>query len=226
MRADAVGLVAKVKEASGVTKAQPVAMVEDCAVPVEQMPEFIDEFRQLLDRHGLTYAMYGHADVGCVHVRPALDLTDPAHQALVGTITDEVVELVASRGGILWGEHGRGFRGEASERLLSAETIDLMEQVKSIFDPNDIMNPGKLYRPSGSERPLTKVTEAPTRGERNREIPVGIRHEFDDAFACNGNGVCQQHSASEIMCPSYTACLLYTSPSPRDKRQSRMPSSA
>ena len=79
VRADAVGLVAKVKEASGVTKAQPVAMVEDCAVPVEQMPEFIDEFRQLLDRHGLTYAMYGHADVGCVHVRPALDLTDPAH---------------------------------------------------------------------------------------------------------------------------------------------------
>ena len=205
VRADAVGLVAKVKEASGVTKAQPVAMVEDCAVPVEQMPEFIDEFRQLLDRHGLTYAMYGHADVGCVHVRPALDLTDPAHAVLVGTITDEVVELVASRGGILWGEHGRGFRGEASQRLLSAETIDLMEQVKSIFDPNDIMNPGKLYRPSGSERPLTKVTEAPTRGERNREIPVGIRHDFDDAFACNGNGVCQQHSASEIMCPSYTA---------------------
>ena len=205
VRADAVGLIAKVKPGGRNIGRQPVAMVEDCAVPVEQMPEFIAEFRSLLDENGLTYAMYGHADVGCVHVRPALDTTDPAQADMVGEITERVADLVRARGGILWGEHGRGFRGEVAPSFLRSTTIDVMRQIKSIFDPNDLMNPGKLYRPVGVEAPLVGVAEAPMRGEQNRAVPVALRQQFGEAFACNGNGVCQQHSPTEIMCPSYTA---------------------
>lgn len=205
VRSDAVGLIAKVKTSDGLVGAQPVPMVEDCAVPTDQMPEFISAFRQLLDEHDLSYAMFGHADVGCVHVRPALDLTDPTQVELVEKLTERVVALVRRHNGILWGEHGRGFRGEAVESLLTAETIDVMRLVKAAFDPRDLMNPGKLYRPAGSDLPLVGTIEAPTRGENNRAVPVDVRRRFDDAFACNGNGVCQQHSATEIMCPSYTA---------------------
>ena len=205
VRADAVGLVAKVDTVGGLVGAQPVAMVEDCAVPVEEMPAFVAAFRQLLDEHGLTYAMYGHADVGCVHVRPALDLANETHRDLVSEITEQVTELVDSHNGILWGEHGRGFRGGAANRLLAPETLDLMRQVKGLFDPGDILNPGKLYRPAGNTEALVGVGDPPTRGAKNQDVSITLRREFSDAFACNGNGVCQQHSSEEIMCPSYTA---------------------
>ena len=222
VRADAVGLVARTEVGVPGRSARPVAMVEDCAVPVEVMVDFIEEFRALLDGHGLSYAMYGHADVGCVHVRPALDLTDPEHESLVRTLTDAVVERVHAHGGVLWGEHGRGFRSDVVSALLPAETIDLMRRAKTIFDPHDLMNPGKLYRPLGVDEPLVAVDAVPRRGAVNRAVPVEIRQHFDHAFACNGNGLCQQHSPRDVMCP----CLLYTSPSPRDATLSRMPSSA
>ena len=199
VRADAVGLLAKV--ASG--DARPTAMVEDCAVPVPAMPAFIAAFRAILDEFGLTYGMFGHADVGCVHVRPALDLTDPGHEAMVRTITDRVTALVAQHGGILWGEHGRGFRGDVAHSFLPAETIALMRRVKSAFDPNDLLNPGKLYRPIDHDAPLIAVDEPPLRGAHDRRIELKLRTEFADAFACNGNGLCHHYDGAEVMCPSY-----------------------
>ncbi|MEL7157692.1 MAG: FAD-binding oxidoreductase, partial [Actinomycetota bacterium] len=95
VRADAVGLLAKVATGGPERSARPTAFVEDCAVPVREMPAFIAGFRRILDDAGLTYGMFGHADVGCVHVRPALDLTDPEHEQLVRRITDDVTALVA-----------------------------------------------------------------------------------------------------------------------------------
>jgi len=205
VRADAVGLVARTESGLPERSARPTAFVEDCAVPVEVMSDFIAEFREVLDAHELDYAMFGHADVGCVHVRPALDLTDPAHESLVRRLTDEVTALVAARGGLLWGEHGRGFRGDVMEVLLSQETIVAMRRVKSIFDPTDLMNPGKLYRPVEVDQPLVAVDEAPLRGQLNRSIPVEVRRSHASAFACNGNGLCQQYSPTDPMCPSYQA---------------------
>ena len=205
VRADAVGLLAKVATGGPELSARPTAFVEDCAVPVRAMPEFIAGFRAVLDRFGVTYGMFGHADVGCVHVRPALDLTDPDHEVMVRAITDEVVALVASHGGILWGEHGRGFRGDVAADFLTPATIEVMRRVKAAFDPGDLLNPGKLYRPWGSDNPLVGLDEPPLRGQANREVHVGLRHEFDHAFACNGNGLCLQYDERDVMCPSFKA---------------------
>lgn len=205
VRADAVGLVAKVATGSPGLSARPTAFVEDCAVPVREMPEFIARFRSVLDEFGLEYAMFGHADVGCVHVRPALDLTDPAHERLIRTVTDRVVELVADHGGVLWGEHGRGFRGDPVERFLPESTIAVMRMVKAAFDPTDLLNPGKLYRPTGTDQPLVALDAAPQRGRRNRDVRLEVRQEFGGAFACNGNGLCHHYDHSEVMCPSYKA---------------------
>ncbi|MEM7340272.1 MAG: FAD-binding and (Fe-S)-binding domain-containing protein [Actinomycetota bacterium] len=205
VRADAVGLLAKVATGGPDRDARPTAFVEDCAVPVRAMPAFIAEFRQVLDQAGVTYGMFGHADVGCVHVRPALDLTDPEHEAMVRSVTDEVVALVARHGGVLWGEHGRGLRGDPVSAFLSPDTIDVMRRVKAAFDPGDLLNPGKLYRPIGSEEPLIRLDDAPLRGQANRQVPVELRREFSDAFACNGNGLCHHHDGAEVMCPSYKA---------------------
>ncbi|MEM9564333.1 MAG: FAD-binding and (Fe-S)-binding domain-containing protein [Actinomycetota bacterium] len=205
VRADAVGLLAKVATRGPGTVARPTAFVEDCAVPVSRMTSFIAGFRNILDDAGLTYGMFGHADVGCVHVRPALDLTDPAHEKLVRTITERVVDLVADHGGVLWGEHGRGFRGESASTFLDPATVAIMERVKAAFDPQDRFNPGKLYRPAGSDQPLIGVDEPGLRGQANRAVPVAVRTELADAFACNGNGLCHHHDAAEVMCPSYKA---------------------
>ncbi len=205
VRADAVGLLAKVATGGPERSARPTAFVEDCAVPVSSMSEFIAGFRATLDEAGVNYGMFGHADVGCVHVRPALDLTDPEHETMVRSITDSVVELLQKHGGVLWGEHGRGFRGDSVEAFLPAETIAIMRQVKAAFDPNDLLNPGKLYRPAGSDTDIISTDEPPLRGHADRLVPVTVRRHFDSAFACNGNGLCHHYGGAEVMCPSYKA---------------------
>ncbi len=205
VRADAVGLLAKIVVGAPERSARPTAFVEDCAVPVANMCEFIADFRSALDDFGVEYAMFGHADVGCVHVRPALDLTDPEHEALVRSITDRVVEVIGSHGGVLWGEHGRGFRGDPVEKFLPEATIALMREVKTIFDPGDLLNPGKLYRPVDSTEPIVPLDSAPLRGHANRRVSLEVRAEYESAFACNGNGLCHHHAETEVMCPSYKA---------------------
>ncbi len=201
VRADAVGLLAKV--APGQPK--PTAFVEDCAVPVRRMPEFIARFRAILDGHGVTYGMFGHADVGCVHVRPALELLDPTQESKVAEITADVVALLTDMGGILWGEHGRGVRGQFVVDFLEPEMIDIMRGIKTAFDPNDRFNPGKLYRPLGVATPLLQIDTVPTRAARDRMVPLAVREEFATAFSCNGNGLCHHYSTAEVMCPSFKA---------------------
>lgn len=205
VRADAVGLLAKVATGGPSLSARPTAMVEDCAVPVAAMPSFIRGFRAVLDGFGLEYGMFGHADVGCVHVRPALDLTDPGHEALVRQVTDRVVALVAEHGGILWGEHGRGYRGDVVDAFLSPDTVRIMRAVKTAFDPDDLLNPGKLYRPLDKPEPIIPLDAPPLRGTVNRRVSLAVRQEYADAFACNGNGLCHHYGGAEVMCPSYKA---------------------
>ncbi|MGZ0175666.1 MAG: FAD-binding and (Fe-S)-binding domain-containing protein [Acidimicrobiales bacterium] len=205
VRADAVGLLAKVAVGGPALSARPTAFVEDCAVPVAVMPEFISEFRKVLDDAGLMYGMFGHADVGCVHVRPAVDLTDSGQRGLVAEVTDKVIDLVTKYGGLVWGEHGRGFRGAHVDQVLPAATVVLMRQVKTAFDPRDIFNPGKLYRPLESNLALVDVADPPMRGEIDARVELTVRRDFDSAFACNGNGLCHHYSVDEVMCPSYKA---------------------
>ncbi|WP_436405010.1 FAD-linked oxidase C-terminal domain-containing protein [Pantoea rodasii] len=97
--------------------------MEDTAVPPEQLADYIVDFRALLDSHGLSYGMFGHVDAGVLHVRPALDMCDPQQEMLMKQISDEVVALTARYGGLLWGEHGKGFRAQYSPEFLARRCL-------------------------------------------------------------------------------------------------------
>jgi FAD/FMN-containing dehydrogenase/Fe-S oxidoreductase len=200
VRADAVGLLGQ-----AVGGRRSVAFVEDCAVPPHRLEEFVVGYREVLDHHGLSYGMFGHADVGCVHVRPALDLYDEGHESLLRTISDEVAALVSQFGGVLWGEHGRGFRGEYLD--LDDDTVRRMREVKTAFDPRNILNPGKLYSPLVGAPPIKKIDEVPLRVHSDRTVAESARGDFHSAFGCNGNGVCHHWGEAEVMCPSYKVTL-------------------
>ncbi len=181
---------------------RPVPFVEDTAVPPERLADYIVEFRRILDRHGLRYGMFGHVDVGCLHVRPALDMRDERDEQLLRTISDEVVALVKRYGGVLWGEHGKGFRGEYTPVFLGPELYGALRRVKGAFDPKNQLNPGKLATPPGEAAPLTSI-DTVKRGTYDRQILPVVRERFDVAVHCNGNGACFDWDPDTVMCPSF-----------------------
>ncbi|SJM30283.1 FAD-binding and (Fe-S)-binding domain-containing protein [Mesorhizobium delmotii] len=190
---------------------QGTAFIEDTAVPPEKLADFVAEFRAILDGHGLIYGMFGHADVGCLHVRPALDMKDPADAALIRPVSDAVAALTKKYGGLLWGEHGRGFRGEYSPFFFGPELYEELCRIKAVFDPQNILNPGKLAAPNGHGH-VDRIDEVPLRGAFDRAIAPGHARRFERALACNGNGACFNWDADDPMCPSYKAT--------RDRKQS------
>jgi len=197
MRKKAVGLLGAAKG-----DARPIPFVEDTAVPPERLADFIAEFRALLDGKGLRYGMFGHVDAGVLHVRPAIDLKDPDQNRLIREVTEGVVALTAKYGGLLWGEHGKGFRSEFVPATFGP-LMPALEAVKRAFDPGDRMNPGKIASAKGHD--LTRIDGVPRRGEQDRTIPTPVRQSFDEALHCNGNGACFSFDADEAMCPSWKA---------------------
>ncbi|EGU44040.1 D-2-hydroxyglutarate dehydrogenase YdiJ [Vibrio splendidus] len=196
MRKKAVGLLGAAKG-----RAKPVAFAEDTCVPPENLADFIAEFRVLLDSKELNYGMFGHVDAGVLHVRPALDLCDPMQEALMHEVSDEVVKLVAKYGGLMWGEHGKGFRSEYGPDFFGEELFTELRRVKAAFDPHNKMNPGKICTPLESDAELVKVTDT-KRGFYDRQIDVQVRDSFKQAMECNGNGLCFNYDTSSPMCPS------------------------
>ena len=164
MRKKAVGLLGA---AEGSRK--PVAFAEDTCVPPENLADFIADFRQLLDDHQLDYGMFGHVDAGVLHVRPALDMCDPAQELLMKELSDQVVALVAKYGGLMWGEHGKGFRSEYGPEFFGEELYTELRRIKAAFDPDNRMNPGKICTPLGSDAELVRV-DAVKRGFYDRQI--------------------------------------------------------
>ncbi|EGU58817.1 D-2-hydroxyglutarate dehydrogenase YdiJ, partial [Vibrio tubiashii] len=196
MRKKAVGLLGAAKG-----RAKPVAFAEDTCVPPENLADFIAEFRELLDAKSLNYGMFGHVDAGVLHVRPALDLCDPKQESLMHEISDEVVKLVAKYGGLMWGEHGKGYRSEYGPEFFGEELFTELRRVKAAFDPHNKMNPGKICTPLESTEELVKVTDT-KRGYYDRQIDVQVRDSFKQAMECNGNGLCFNYDTSSPMCPS------------------------
>ena len=197
MRKRAVGLLGNTEGAR-----RPVAFVEDTAVPPEHLADYIGEFRALLDAEGLDYGMFGHIDAGVLHVRPALDLTDPQQQAVVRRVSDAVVNLTQKYGGVLWGEHGKGVRSEYVPNFFGS-LYPQLQRLKAAFDPYNQLNPGKIATPAGGA--LTKIDELPLRGSLDSKIPAITRSAFDNATNCNGNGACFDFEADSAMCPSFKA---------------------
>ncbi|TOY92935.1 D-2-hydroxyglutarate dehydrogenase YdiJ [Vibrio fluvialis] len=196
MRKKAVGLLGAAKG-----RAKPVPFTEDTCVPPENLADFIAEFRQLLDSKGLAYGMFGHVDAGVLHVRPALDMCDPKQELMMHEVSDEVVKLVAKYGGLMWGEHGKGYRSEYGPEFFGDELFTELRRVKAAFDPHHKMNPGKICTPLDTNFELVKVSDT-KRGYFDRQIDVQVRDSFKQAMECNGNGLCFNYDTSSPMCPS------------------------
>ncbi|MCG5042597.1 FAD-binding oxidoreductase [Enterobacteriaceae bacterium 155047] len=196
MRKKAVGLLGNAKGA-----AKPIPFAEDTCVPPEHLADYIVEFRALLDGHGLSYGMFGHVDAGVLHVRPALDMCDPQQEILMKQISDDVVALTAKYGGLLWGEHGKGFRAQYSPAFFGEQLFGELRKIKAAFDPNNRLNPGKICPPAGLDAPMMQV-DAVKRGTFDRQIPIAVRSSWRGAMECNGNGLCFNFDVKSPMCPS------------------------
>jgi len=208
MRKRAVGLLGNARG-----EKRPIPFVEDTAVPPECLAEYIAEFRQLLDARGLDYGMFGHVDAGVLHVRPAIDMKDPAQARLIREISDQVAALTLRHGGLLWGEHGKGVRSEYSPRFFG-ELYPALQRVKAAFDPHNQFNPGKIATPlakgeagivDGHDPGLLTIDGVTTRGELDRQIDERVWQENASAVYCNGNGACYNYDPDDAMCPSWKA---------------------
>jgi FAD/FMN-containing dehydrogenase/Fe-S oxidoreductase len=200
MRKRSVGLLGNVQ---GEKRPQP--FVEDTAVPPERLPEYIAEFRALLDGLELSYGMFGHVDAGVLHVRPLLDMKDPAQAAMVRTVSDAVAVLTQKYGGLLWGEHGKGVRSEYAPAFFGP-LYPALQQLKAAFDPHNQLNPGKIATPASvPDAHMLRIDGVPLRGESDRQIDERVWQSYGSAMHCNGNGACYNFDPDDAMCPSWRA---------------------
>ncbi|MEU6995999.1 FAD-linked oxidase C-terminal domain-containing protein [Streptomyces sp. NPDC046465] len=192
--------------AAGEGTRRPLAFVEDTAVDPAHLADYTRRFRKVLDRHGMTAGFYGHCSVGCLHIRPYLDLTDPADVVRMRAVAEEIKDLVAEYGGVNSSEHGDGLaRSEFNREIFGDQLYEAMRQVKRLFDPNDILNPGKIV----DARPMTDhlrdaalTPAAPLRTRLSFEVVGGGMRAAADR--CMNIGLCRK-TGSGAMCPSYMA---------------------
>lgn len=196
LRKKGVGLLGAMK---GTRK--PIPFMEDTAVPPECLADYIVELRHLLDGYGLKYGMFGHVDVGCLHMRPALDINTEEDRQLVVTLTKKVNALVKKYHGVYWSEHGKGFRSEYIIDYFGDQLYQTLREVKGMFDPHNQLNPGKIVVPDGSSDSVVKV-DGPFKGYQDMQVNPEIRHEYAGAFNCNGNAACLNYNLDSTMCPS------------------------
>ncbi len=195
---------------------QPVNLIEDCAVSVEDLPDYADDVAALLKRHGLSASYYAHAGAGELHIEPMINLKQEEGRSLFRQVLAETVQLVKKYNGSLSGEHGDGrLRGEFIPTLMGAPVYDLFRQVKYIFDPSNIFNSGKIVDTPAMDanlryQPTPKVT-GPS-GTPAITSPATI-FSFSKqesilrlAEKCSGSGDCRKtHLSGGTMCPSYMA---------------------
>lgn len=186
---------------------KPVTFIEDCAVSPERLPDFVTRFREILQKYGTDGAFYGHASVGCLHIRPLMNLKDSAEVVRMRQITEEVTDLLLEYGGSLSGEHGDGFaRSEWNEKMFGPVVYQAFCQVKQAFDPRGLLNPGRVVQAP----PMTEnLRFAP--GYAPYQLETIFDYSRQDGFVrsielCNGNGACRKQQGG-MMCPSFRATL-------------------
>ncbi len=182
---------------------KPIPFIEDAAVPVKHLAEYVHKIENFCHDIGTDVAYYAHASAGCLHIRPLINTKMASEVAKLPQIVDFSVDLLHGYGGSLSSEHGDGrARGWANERFFGPELYQLYCQVKEIFDPHDIFNPGNIVdSPS--------MTESLRYGESYQVIPLKPFLDFseDQGFhraieMCNGAGVCRKRTTG-AMCPSF-----------------------
>lgn len=184
---------------------KPIPFVEDAAVPVGCLPEFVRLFEKLLADHDTTAVYYAHASVGLLHIRPVINLKQMADIQKMNSIARQVLNLTLEIGGTMSGEHGDGLaRSEWIETTFGTRIYNAFREVKTAFDPTGIMNPGKIIDPP-------PMTENLRYGANYRTVQIDTYFDFSSqgGFAgaiemCNGVGACRKN-LSGTMCPSYMA---------------------
>ncbi len=182
---------------------KPISFVEDTAVSPERLRPYIARFKEILDRHGVRAAFYAHASVGCIHVRPLINLKDARQVETMRTIAEAVGELVIEYGGAMSAEHGDGqVRGWFLERFFGPIIYHAFRTIKAAFDPHGLMNPGKIV-----DAPA--MTENLRYGPAYATIPIKTHFDWsrDGGMAasielCSGIGACRK-TIDGTMCPSY-----------------------
>ncbi|MBB6502718.1 FAD-binding and (Fe-S)-binding domain-containing protein [Pedobacter cryoconitis] len=183
-----------------------VAVIEDTAVDVNDLPAYLRDFNEILKKHGLFSVHYAHAGTGEIHLRPILNLKTAEGNRLFRVIAEEIATLVKKYKGSLSGEHGDGrLRGEFIEQMIGAHNYSLLREVKAAWDPKHIFNPGKItdtppmdsmlrYEPGQKVVPVKTVFRYPG------------QNILQHVEQCNGSGDCRKsHLAGGTMCPSFMA---------------------
>ncbi|MCW5982587.1 MAG: FAD-binding protein [Bryobacteraceae bacterium] len=200
VREAALGLSMSMKE-----DAKSVSFVEDTAVAPEKLRDYIERFLAILRRHDTTAGIYAHASVGCLHVRPVVNMKTEAGVRQFESIANAVADLVLEYGGALSAEHGDGLvRSPFLEKMFGPALYEAFREVKRTFDPHGILNPGKICDPP----PLTSNLRFGP-GYKTANPPTFF--DFSDygglpgaVEMCSGLGVCRK-SLEGTMCPSYMA---------------------
>ena len=185
--------------------ARPAAFVEDTAVAPERLNDYVARFREVLDRHELTAGFYGHCSVGCLHIRPFVDLTRPGGVDTMKAVAEEIAGLVEAFDGVNSSEHGDGrVRSPFNPRVFGEELYGAMREVKALFDPRGIMNPGVMVDAAPIDADLRDPLLPPA-------LPLPTRLSFAEhggmrgaADRCQRIGACRKSGAG-VMCPSYMA---------------------
>lgn len=184
-----------------------VACIEDTAVELKDLPNYISEFSKMMEDFGQEAVYYAHAGAGELHLRPILNLKKQADVVLFREITTKTAELVKKYGGSFSGEHGDGIvRSEFIPKMIGEKNYALIKRLKYTFDPNNIFNKGKIVDAFPMDKNLRFQTD-------RKEPEIETIQDFSDSIGilratekCNGSGDCRKLlEAGGTMCPSYRA---------------------
>ncbi|CAH0268142.1 FAD-binding and (Fe-S)-binding domain-containing protein [Roseomonas sp. CECT 9278] len=191
---------------------KPVSFIEDCAVALPDLADYTERLNDVFARHGTKGTWYAHASVGCLHVRPVLNMKDGEDVRKMRVIAEECFALVREYKGSHSGEHGDGIvRSEFNEPMFGPRIARAFEEVKDAFDPAALLNPGRVVRaPKMDDRSLFRYApgyaadEAVTPVLDWSEYPGPLGGLLSAVEMCNNNGTCRKFDAN-VMCPSYRA---------------------
>ena len=186
---------------------KPVSFIEDCAVPLEDLAEYTDRLTNVFRKHGTYGTWYAHASVGCLHVRPVLNLKDEGDVRKMREIAEEAFAMVREYKGSHSGEHGDGIvRSEFHEVMFGRRLVGAFEDVKDTFDPAGLFNPGRVVRPPRmDDRSLMRFKPGFAYEPLETVLDWSDWGGFGGAVEmCNNNGACRKAEPG-VMCPSFRA---------------------
>jgi len=184
---------------------KPISFIEDCAVPLEDLAEYTERLNRVFARHGVEGTWYAHASVGCLHVRPVLNMKDGGDVRKMREIAEETFAMVREYKGSHSGEHGDGIvRSEFHTPMFGERIVRAFEEVKECFDPAGLFNPGKIvHAPRMDDRGLFRYRPDYAAEAMETALDWGEWGGLPAAVEmCNNNGECRKRD-SGVMCPSY-----------------------